>query len=51
VKFYSSFRAGKWKIIASFHKYPESVSEVEFEVKEYGRYFKIAGASILRILV
>ncbi|XP_056127943.1 complement C4 [Rhinichthys klamathensis goyatoka] len=27
--------AGKWKIIASFHKYPESISAVEFEVKEY----------------
>lgn len=27
--------AGKWKISASFHKYPESISALEFEVKEY----------------
>ncbi|KAK9962381.1 hypothetical protein ABG768_007751 [Culter alburnus] len=27
--------AGKWKITASFHNYPESKSALEFEVKEY----------------
>ncbi|XP_067306533.1 complement C4 [Pseudorasbora parva] len=27
--------AGKWKIIASFYKYPEASSAMEFEVKEY----------------
>uniref|UniRef100_A0A672Q448 Complement C4-like n=1 Tax=Sinocyclocheilus grahami TaxID=75366 RepID=A0A672Q448_SINGR len=27
--------AGKWKIIASYHKYPESTTSLEFEVKEY----------------
>uniref|UniRef100_A0A8C1XJT0 Complement component 4 n=1 Tax=Cyprinus carpio TaxID=7962 RepID=A0A8C1XJT0_CYPCA len=26
---------GKWKIIASYHKYPESTTSLEFEVKEY----------------
>lgn len=28
-------QAGKWKIIASYHKYPESTISLEFEVKEY----------------
>ncbi|XP_016428773.1 LOW QUALITY PROTEIN: complement C4-like [Sinocyclocheilus rhinocerous] len=28
-------QAGKWKIIASYHKYPESTTSLEFEVKEY----------------
>ncbi|RXN18763.1 complement C4-like protein [Labeo rohita] len=27
--------AGKWKIIATYHKYPESTTSLEFEVKEY----------------
>ncbi|XP_005157429.1 complement C4-B isoform X1 [Danio rerio] len=28
-------QTGKWKIITSFHKFPESTTTVEFEVKEY----------------
>ncbi|KAL1260978.1 hypothetical protein QQF64_008805 [Cirrhinus molitorella] len=27
--------AGKWKIIVTYHKYPESTRSLEFEVKEY----------------
>uniref|UniRef100_A0A673IY24 Complement C4-like n=1 Tax=Sinocyclocheilus rhinocerous TaxID=307959 RepID=A0A673IY24_9TELE len=33
---YTRSRAvSKWKIIASYHKYPESTTSLEFEVKEY----------------